>query len=708
MPFHLHIHRHKDADGGLSPKSPKSPRSPGQKSPSLSRTDKNPDFLNQCAGCSNVEKLIRRNIEHQKSGLEKLPNALLHNDFDELDKCARKCEICRVFRQALVLEQVTFDGVNDFQQRLGEVVVRWQESGAAGGTSRVSLNVELNGQAVRRGVIHCSSHDDIGHLELASHVDAVVIEQIQGWLDTCLKSHIGQCDNLRWSSENPRRLVKILSPTGPLQLCEDQKCEYVALSYCWGDVQKLPRGEHEEVERGKTILANLDQRYQSFPISDLPATVRDALHIIYAIGYRYAWVDTLCIVQDKPEDVSTMHKVYSNALFTLCACATTKATARLLDQREAWIYKTEPCRLGGQWLTTSDMSLNELRFRSPLADRAWTLQEERLSPRMLYVASNRVYWSCAGSHEMEMKPVYVGRKATPLQRPAYAASDRDSQMPFAQEFLKACRSGTNDLHAYWADIVRSYALRSMSHIEDRLTALSGLAAKYLSASKGDEYLAGIWAKHLAEGLAWRVNRAIESNRNDLGPMILSPPWPSWSWAALPLETAIETNAKSESSPYFRIVAHDGVQKAEHDTDADDGVRRGEQVKEIHVTGRTRRFWQPSSRRSDWSTVSKVVDGEEKFTFASNPEVDRHAAHPESGCILVYEDRKREVLGQLDYRRDVERFQLDQVDTWTLEIGRSTMLLLEHCGEGRWCRIGVAWDVREDYFASTQSATLILR
>ena len=152
----------------------------------------------------------------------------------------------------------------------------------------------------------------------------------------------------------------------------------------------------------------------------------------------------------------------------------------------------------------------------------------------------------------------------------------------------------------------------------------------------------------------------------------------------------------------------GVNRAvEHDTSSD-GVRQGEQVKEIRVTGRMRRFWKPSSRRSDWSTVSRVVDGEEKFTFANSPETDTHAAHPESGRILVYEDRKREVLGQLDYRRDVDRVQLAQVDMWALEIGCSTMLLLEHCGERIWRRIGVAWDVRGDYFASAQCEAIGLR
>jgi hypothetical protein len=76
------------------------------------------------------------------------------------------------------------------------------------------------------------------------------------------------------------------------------------------------------------------------------------------------------LVDGKPKGVETMHRVYSNALFTLCACATAAATRVLLGQREAWIQKTELCRFGGRWLTTSDMSLNELRLLSPLADRA--------------------------------------------------------------------------------------------------------------------------------------------------------------------------------------------------------------------------------------------------------------------------------------------------------------------------------------------------
>jgi hypothetical protein len=612
-----------------------------------------------------------------------------------------------VFRQSLVLEEVTFDGVKKVQDTRGEVIVRWQEATAAEGAPRFFLTVEVKGEPMRAGVVNCSTRNNVEHLTLHSHgLHPAVIEQAKGWLNTCLNSHIGHCDNLKWSNENPRLLVEIVSDTS-VRLCENEEGEYVALSYCWGNMQNLSQSERSEVEQGKTLLANLDRRRRPFPTSDLPSTVRDALHIVRAMGIRYAWIDTLCIIQDKPEGVATMHKVYSNALFTLCSCATTRATAKLLDQRAAWTQVTEPCRLGGLWLTTPDMSLNELRLRSPLAERAWTLQEERLSPRMLYVSSNRVHWSCARGHEMEMQPTH-GRKAISMQRPLYAASDRNTQMPLAQEFLLACYTGTSNLHAYWADIVTSYALRSMSNPSDRLTALSGLAAKYISASNQDEYLAGLWANSLPEGLAWRVKEITEIESDEAEDKIVLSPWPSWSWAVLPLQTAIEMNNKSARSSFFQRIVNDTNKTARARSDTEDAVTRGEHVKEICVSGRARTLWKPSSRRGDWSSVSRLVNGEEKFSFAANPEQDMHAVQAESGRILVYEGRKKEVISQLDFRWDVEKVQSDHMDLWALELGTATMLLLEHCGGGICHRVGVAWDVREDFFALAQCRTLVLR
>lgn len=690
--------KHPDGEGRLSPKWPKSPRSPkSPKSPKpLTFTELNFDRLHQCMGCNKVEDLIRWNIEQRKLRKERVPSTNLHKNFHELEQCASKCATCRVFRQSLLLEKVTFDEVESVKSTQGEVTVQWQEITTANNQPGILLKVGIEDAHGLTGVVSCNSHDEVTHLALHPHGSYPgVIEQAKAWLNVCRSDHVGRCDNLKYSSENPQLLIEILSPEH-IQLRPNLsgRCEYVALSYCWGP-KNLPEIEKAEVNRGMTVNENLEERcIHPFPISELPTTVRDALFIIREMGIRYAWIDTLCINQTTGEGFKTMHKVYSNALFTLCACATTKATAKLLDWREAWTKRTEPCRLGGQWLTTTDMSLKELRLRSPLEKRAWTLQEERLSPRMLYVSSSRFYWSCATTQEMELKPEN-SPKSTRQQRPVYAAPEDNTRIPNSQEFLLACRSGLSNLHVFWADIVKSYALRDLSDPGDRLKALAGLAAKYLSANPLDEYLAGIWANNLSEGLAWKVKEAVHIDGKVV--VAMTPGWPSWSWAALPKQTAVETDVKSARSQFFDWIPDNNATKSGAHIDVGTAIEEGQSVTELTVTGRVRFLWKSSSNHVPWAQVSRAANGEERFTFAERPEQDVHAVDPVSGRVMVYEDRKQEVVGQLDYRYDVERVQSGHLELLGLEVGETSILLLEKLDDGTHRRVGAAWDVRRDFF-----------
>jgi hypothetical protein len=717
MPFHRKFHpRHPDGEQGLSPKwfnLPKSPKSPKLPKPPtsprpLTYTAENFDFIQQCVGCNKVEALMQWNIEKRRNGEERTPSTLVHNSFNELEYCAKKCQICRVFRQSLLLEAVTFDEMNHIRKTEGKVTVHWEETTDTDGKPGVFLRVKVEDAPEFTGTVDCNSRNEVPHLALRSNGrDSAVIEQAKEWLNICRKTHIGLCDNLKFNSDNPLLLIKILS-SDTIQLCKkpSEACEYVALSYCWGDRPDLPRAEKDEIDRGKTTTVNLHERFSEFSTRSLPTTVRDALYIVNGMGIRYAWIDTLCVIQDTREGLDEMHKVYSNALFTLCACATTKATAKLLDEREAWTERTESCRLGGQWLTTPDMSLNRLRLKSPLAERAWTLQEERLSPRMLYVSSSRVYWSCASGHEVEVKPMFE-EKPNKLKRPVYAASDRDIQMPASQEFLLSCRGGEGNLYPFWADIVKSYAMRDMSQSKDRLNALSGLAAKYLSANILDEYLAGIWAMNLPEGLAWKVKRAVEIDGEKSDPKTSE--WPSWSWAVLPLKTAIENDARSLRSALFQHIPDEYTRTPAVRNYEGIAITRGEEIKRICVTGRVRPLWKPTSCYANWSSISTIVGNEERFTFGAKPERDTHAIHSPSGRVMVYENRKREVVCQLDFGHDVRKVQAKQVELSALEIGETTMLLLENCGDGTHRRVGAAWDVRKDFFALVKDCdVLVLR
>ena len=55
----------------------------------------------------------------------------------------------------------------------------------------------------------------------------------------------------------------------------------------------------------------------------------------------------------------------------------------------------------------------------------------------------------------------------------------------------------------WLDHVENYSARQLTFEDDKLTALSGLAAR-LQQTTNDTYVAGLWWKYLIEDLCWRT------------------------------------------------------------------------------------------------------------------------------------------------------------------------------------------------------------
>ncbi|KAI0657062.1 heterokaryon incompatibility protein-domain-containing protein [Cubamyces menziesii] len=88
----------------------------------------------------------------------------------------------------------------------------------------------------------------------------------------------------------------------------DSHVQYTALSYVWGT--------HGQPHR--TTKANLPQYLERIDVSLMPKTVLDAIHVTRTVlGLRYLWMDSLCIVQDSPEDkhreLVKMRDVYLHA-----------------------------------------------------------------------------------------------------------------------------------------------------------------------------------------------------------------------------------------------------------------------------------------------------------------------------------------------------------------------------------------------------------
>lgn len=133
-----------------------------------------------------------------------------------------------------------------------------------------------------------------------------------------LVADIAECFGCK--GELPTRLVAV-DRTGEkkglsVRLCNSDSLprdtEYVSLSHCWGKVPFF------------TLTQDKLQRLeQSIPMQQLPMAFQDAIRITYDLGFRYIWIDSLCIIQDSRDDWHkeslAMGRVYLNSVLNLAA-----------------------------------------------------------------------------------------------------------------------------------------------------------------------------------------------------------------------------------------------------------------------------------------------------------------------------------------------------------------------------------------------------
>lgn len=310
-------------------------------------------------------------------------------------------------------------------------------------------------------------------------------------------SHSKQLTGLR-----PERLIYVgnasgcnevrLIETGRLKL---KTVQYTTLSHCWGNSKPAI-----------TTKETLRERMISISVSALPKTFREAIEITRHLGIEYLWIDSLCIIQDCPEDWRTesskMGKIYAHCSLTICAAGARDSHGGCFVER--------PAMPAIQVL--SDVYVSEyietIPFWSPEAvdTRAWCLQELALSPRVLMCGSRMMGWRCEEKTIIEQ-----------------------GQLPESPSKY-GLRVNSKISTQNWNDVVANYSHRNLSQSRDKLIAISGLARKFANESTG-QYLAGLWKRTLLTDLFWRVDIQVETSL----PKISRPTSyraPSWSWASL--------------------------------------------------------------------------------------------------------------------------------------------------------------------------------
>jgi hypothetical protein len=115
------------------------------------------------------------------------------------------------------------------------------------------------------------------------------------WLNDCKQSH-ADCQLNRISDWVPTRLIDLGCESEVVpKIVEFRNCrsdiEYCTLSHCWGgaDIFRL-------------LISNLSELKFGLQIAYLPRTFREAIFVAKTLGYRFLWIDCLCIIQDSLED----------------------------------------------------------------------------------------------------------------------------------------------------------------------------------------------------------------------------------------------------------------------------------------------------------------------------------------------------------------------------------------------------------------------
>lgn len=318
----------------------------------------------------------------------------------------------------------------------------------------------------------------------------------------------------------PRRLID-LQPSnldsGQIRIVETTNVmlSYATLSYCWGTIHN---------KTWLTEKGNLHKRTSAFNIESMPKTVREAFIITSRLGFRYIWVDALCIVQDDAaewaRESANMGNIYHESVVTIVASSSRSAEQGCFNTRSRShfdkfinLYRIENVLKDGAASSIfvyqsvrPDLSIHEIT-EGPWSRRGWTYQEQIFARRILYMSESQLFWDCEHCHSTEDGLGILEHRER-----------KNSVNPILR--LQGPLNGVALLELWYTDVVREYSGRALTFSSDRLAALSGLA-KAVHLKKGVEYLAGIWKDSVLTGLLWR--------RTGAGSKAEAYRCPSWSW-----------------------------------------------------------------------------------------------------------------------------------------------------------------------------------
>ncbi|KAK4178820.1 HET-domain-containing protein [Triangularia setosa] len=336
---------------------------------------------------------------------------------------------------------------------------------------------------------------------------------VRKWLGYCQAYHGNKC----WRNLT----LKELNRSHPSKEVPDFRCidvehnclvklpqgsRYATLSYVWGQGKKF-----------MTVKSNLRslEKPQSLTspeyLAQIPATIRDAIHVTKEIGMRYLWVDSLCIVQDafetKVAAIQAMDIVYSAANLVIVAAGSEHADAGI-----AGVY---PGTRGTSQVVEEIAPGFRLAARTRYQDalkkasystRAWTYQESHFALRTLIFINGCAVFRCRNNDAWE-EHIFESENEVSGEGPALRSLER------------------NDIGQY-EGLMQEYSSRALSFQADVYNAFAGVS-RQIKYQLNTDICHGLPTIYFDWFLLWRPlslqsRRLLETTGQPVGP--------SWSWS----------------------------------------------------------------------------------------------------------------------------------------------------------------------------------
>jgi hypothetical protein len=402
----------------------------------------------------------------------------------------------------------------------------------------------------------------------------------RGMIKNCLSSH-SRCRQSK-PTPLPRRVLDLLlGPDSKSVVLHESEWnddeqryehgEYVALSHVWG-IGKGP----------KTTKENLQSHLKGIAWSTLPRAFQEAVVFTRALGIRYLWIDSLCLIQDdiqaRLEESVRMDEIFGSAFLAIAATSATDSSMQPLFPAKTQPFKIQATDNKGQlskiyvreqpshysfkapfdegshmneWELPFNIS-EEANLHTPLLKRAWAYTERLLSPRILHFTKSEMILECREGYSCECGRIddttfdsrttdsikqefgrliseantrpHINGNGNPLDRRIDGMTSQLAGTTIASSSSEILRRREDALQL-WSYIITEFTARHMTY-DERLIAIAGIAKPLLPAMQSG-YIAGQWTFSTL-GLLWYPN---DSTRCRRAKAMEGQNIPSWSWAS---------------------------------------------------------------------------------------------------------------------------------------------------------------------------------